>query len=616
MADTILTPSATPAAETQTEKNYLVKENYLSEFESEDEKSVARANLGVYAKEAVYTQDEAELMVNEKIHDALQGYVTSSELPAAISELSQEIADAGYVKSDGSVPFTNPQTQSALPTSDYHLANKIYIDNLLKAHLNASDPHNIIDKVQTILAGYAKLSDTYTSTYLYTKSEIESLLTGYVKKDGSTAFTNPQVGVDPSLPSHLATARYVKLVMQNHESDADPHGFMTTLKAYLSNYYNKSETYTKAQTYSRTQLLDIIKQQMNDVINGAIATHVATDGSVSELKDWIMNELYKYIKADGSVAHTKPQAGVAAESAHDFVILEQLTQAIENLQSTLENKISEETNQSTWVTSGPVRTTVGFVEDNTQMPKEMTVQQICDAIFYGRQIGVLAPAYAEYGDTVCLKIFMHGLDILTAADLYKNGTLIGSLTADDFANLPETTSDDGQFYEYCDTGEFTEDTEWKVIFHFSDGTEITDTATTKLSYPMFVGAVPYWWNAQEDITMDSLRTLCDEDSQNCKMFTYLGPDVAALDIKFDFTDAKQRSLVVVVPYEYPDLVSMVTPTQEVTYEAFAKWVQPLYPNNTTTGVSYKIYVFNQPLVKLQQDVKFTFGEVTEEDDDE
>jgi hypothetical protein len=252
MGETVLTPSAVPAQEQADTKNYLVKENYLSEFETEDEKSVARANLGVYAQSVVYTQDEAQLMMNEKIHAALQNYVTSDELPRAIAELSQQIADAGYVKSDGSVPFTNPQTQAALPTDPSHLANKAYVDNLLTKHLNANDPHKTLDAVKVLLTDYVKLSETYTSQNLYSKKEVDKLLEKFVKRDGSTGFTNPQVGVDPSLPSHLATMRYVLLVMQNHKSEADPHDFIKTLRRFLSNYYTKSETYTKAQTYSRS----------------------------------------------------------------------------------------------------------------------------------------------------------------------------------------------------------------------------------------------------------------------------------------------------------------------------------------------------------------------------
>ena len=610
----ILEPSVIPSIPIE-DKNALLHENYLSEFETEDEKSVARENLGVYAKEFTYTRDEAQTMVQRTIQAALQNYVTSDELPEAIAELSTEIANAGYVKSDGSVPFTNPQSQSSLPTLDEHLANKIYVDNLLKAHVNGNDPHKTLEQVRVLLADYAKLSDTYTSANLYTKRETNLILADYVRKDGSVPFTKPQIGVDPSLPSHLATARYVQLIMQNHNEELDPHSFLSTLRKYLSNYYTKSETYTKAQTYSRTQLLDIIKSQMKDVVEQAIATHVAEDGSVSELKNFILLKLYDCIKADGSVAHTAPQAGVPAVHPNEFIVLEQLTAAIDSLDKTLNQAITDATNQTTWVPSGPVRTTVGFVEDNTRMPREMTVQQICDAIFYGRKIGVVAPPYAEYGEQVCIKIYTHGLSILEEVEIYKNGELIGTLSPDDFNGSPDDFRDEGFYYEYCETGEFTEDTEWKVIFNYSDGQTITDTATTKLSYPIFIGALPYWWNAQEDITMNSLRDKVQEDPDNCKFFTKFGPEIKRLKTSFNFQDAERRSLVVVLPADYPDLLKMVTPTQEVEVDAFAKWMQPMYPNNVPVGVLYKIYVFNQPLVKLNQILKFYFEAANIEDNE-
>ena len=611
MADTILTPSVTSTDETE-ERNYLVKENYLSEFGTDDEKSVVRANLGIYASDAVYTKEETEEFVNIAVAAALVGYVTSDELPSAIAELSDEIANAGYVRSDGTVPFTSAQTQAALPTSDYHLANKIYVDNALTAHVNADDPHGTLDQVEVLLANYAKLSDVYTSSNSYSRKEVDSLLSGYVKRDGSTAFTNPQVGVDPTLPSHLATQRYVKQVMDNHKSETDPHAFIATLKRYLSNYYTKSETYTKAQTYSRAQLVDIIKSQMNDIVDQAIATHVATDGSVSELKDYVINVLYDCVRADGSVTHTAPQAGVAAVNDNEFIVLSQLREAIESLGATLTEAIADATNQSTWIPTGPVETTVGFVEDNTILPPEMTVQQIMDAIFYGKQVGITVDKYAEYGSTVCMKIYVHGLSTLTSAEIYKNDVLVGTLSPSDFI----VSDEDGIYYEYCDSEEFTEDTEWKVIFYYSDGQTITDTATTYLAYAMFVGALPYWWNASEDITMDRLREVVDLDSQNNVFMTELGSQITKYTMTFDFTDAMTRSITVVVPYDYPDLVRMVTPTQTVTAEAFTKTVMPMYPNNAEVGVNYKIYVFNQPLVTLSQTVEFYFGESDEEDDNE
>lgn len=608
MGETVLTPSAVPAQEQADTKNYLVKENYLSEFETEDEKSVARANLGVYAQSAVYTQDEAQLMMNEKIHAALQNYVTSDELPKAIAELSQQIADAGYVKSDGSVPFTNPQTQAALPTDPFHLANKAYVDNLLTKHLNASDPHKTLDAVKVLLTDYVKLSETYTSQNLYSKKEVDKLLEKFVKRDGSTGFTNPQVGVDPSLPSHLATMRYVLLVMQNHKSEADPHDFIKTLRRFLSNYYTKSETYTKAQTYSRSQLLDIIKSQMNDIIKQAIAQHVAEDGSVNDLENWVRKN---YVPSDGSVPFTAAQSGVKATENSQFVILEQLNQAIEQLKAETETSIKESTDQTDWIPTGPVETTVGFVEEGTTLPKRLTVQQIMDAIFYEKQTGVTAPEYAEYGEKVCIKIYAHGLQVLTGIDIYKNGVMLGSLTPEDFTK--DALGGNGGYYEYCDTGEFTEDTEWKVIFHYAESQDITETAMTKLAYPIFVGVVPYWWNAQEDITMESLRKLAEEEPEANYIITDQGPEISSVSKSIQFTDTKQRSIVIAVPNDYPDLKSLKTPAQEVMADAFAKWVQPMYPNQAEVGVLYKIYVFNQPLVNLQQTIDIEFEQTKTEE---
>lgn len=614
MAKDILTPSVIPDNAQPETKQWLDHDNYLSEFKDEDEKSVVRENLGVYAQEAVYTKEESQLMVNEKIHAALRDYVRMSDLPGKLEALSDQIASEGYVKSDGSVPFTAAQSHPALPTTGNHLTNKTYVDNLLTAHINALDPHKTLEQVKTILADYAKLSETYTTAFLYTKREIDSIVANLIKKDGTVPFTKPQIGVDPTLPSHLATQRYVNLVMQNHNCEQDPHGFLATLQRYLSNYYTKSETYTKAQTYSRTQLLDIIKSQMNDIVEQAIANHVASDGSVNDLKNFILIELQKCIKADGSVTHSAPQAGQAAVNGNEFVILEQLTTAVEQLAEKITEQIKVATNQTTWVTSGPVRTTVGFVEDNSRMPKEMTVQQIMDAIFYDRQIGICAPPYAEYGDQVCIKIFVHGIGMLESIDIYKNGELIGTLYPEDLELIRKEGFEEDAYYEYCDTGEFTEDTEWQADFHYSSGQTITDCATTKLAYPIFIGAVPYWWNAQEDINMESLRQLVAEDPENNKFFTFLGRDIKKAKMKFDFVDVQKRSIVVVLPKDYPDLERIVTPAQDVEAEAFAKWVQPMYPKNVEAGVLYKIYVFNQPLVKLNRWVKFYFGDLTEDDE--
>jgi len=48
---------------------------------------------------------------------------------------------------------------------------------------------------------------------------------------------------------------------------------------------------------------------MNDIIKQAIAQHVAEDGSVNDLENWIRKN---YVPSDGSVPFTAAQSGVRA----------------------------------------------------------------------------------------------------------------------------------------------------------------------------------------------------------------------------------------------------------------------------------------------------------------
>lgn len=588
----ILEPSVIPEIITKDCDDTSLKHgNYLSELETEDEKSVARENLGVYGKDVTYSKDETDNVVLNAINTALRHYVSSAELPTVIASLRDEIAEAGYVRSDGSVPFINPQSQSSLPTLDEHLTNKAYVDNLLKAHERQSDPHKTLEKVKLLLADYVRLKDTYTVNELYSKRELDCKMNKFVKKDGSVPFISPQLGVDPTLPGHLVTLRHLNLLLENHKSELDPHGFLEILKTHLGNYYTKSETYTKAQTYSRSQLLEIIKSQMKDVVDQAIARYKATDGSVSELKDFVLERMLSCIKADGSIAHTAPQPGVPAVNDNEFITLGQMSETLDKLKALLDDSIKSATNQSVWIPTGPVRTTVGFVEDNTVMPKVMTVQQICDAIFYGRRTGVEAPSYAEKGEKVCIKITAQGM--VQEIDIHKNGKLIGTITESDIAGKDDSLP----YFEYCDPGTFEEDTEWKVIFRFPDGQTLVDTASTKLAYPIFIGAMPYWWNVQEDITMESLKRLANEDPANNAFYSEHGPDVEEIKATFNFADAERRSLIVVYPSGTNDspanaLTKMITEAQVVpaSDKHFAHWKQPMHPNGSEVGVLYNISV--------------------------
>lgn len=75
--DTILTPGGdhwepTPIQETN---QYLERDKFLSEYETEGEKAVVRENLDVYAKESVYTRQESDIKLDESIKKAFDKYL-------------------------------------------------------------------------------------------------------------------------------------------------------------------------------------------------------------------------------------------------------------------------------------------------------------------------------------------------------------------------------------------------------------------------------------------------------------------------------------------------------------------------------------------------------------
>ena len=72
--DTILTPGGDHWEPTPEQKStqYLERDNFLSEYETEGEKAVVRENLDVYAKESVYTRQESDIKLDESIKKAFE----------------------------------------------------------------------------------------------------------------------------------------------------------------------------------------------------------------------------------------------------------------------------------------------------------------------------------------------------------------------------------------------------------------------------------------------------------------------------------------------------------------------------------------------------------------
>lgn len=593
MADnSILTPGyqepSNTSVETATPSQYLEKDNYLSEYESESEKSVVRENLNVPSKDSVYTKQDVDLEVANRIKAAIQEYLNLDD-PHGIIPLVEEMIE-NMVKTDGSTPFVAPQA-GIDPVADNHLTTKKFVTRLLKEHINTDDPHQILPEVRDMLEKYVKTSEIYSKSQLYTKEEINKQAEQYMKKDGTTPFTKAQVGADPTIDSHLTTKRYVDALLHKHLIDVDPHGFITILNQRLAQYIKKKDVFDKTQTYSRTQIDNIISQIVERTVQLSIQEYI--DG-IDDKFEYIRNQ--RYVKQDGSIPFRNPQSGVDAIEDSELVTLRQLTKAVQDAQQKLDDKISDK--ECVWITSGPVESTVGHVEDNTPMPESMTLQEVCDAIFYGKGICLEVPEFVVITETCPITMCIHGsTGLIEYAELYQNGELIYTLQKEAFEDGCVTVNSLPLY----------EDSEFTFKVYYTNGAVHEETKPVKCYLPVFVGLLPKW-KFGSTVTMDYLIQLCREDSKGTQnRFLNYGKDLKTFTFKYNFTDPQLRHPFIIVPAAYPNLDTMVTKSQSFGTDAFDVIdMIPLSVPGVEKDIIFKIYIYRQALSSLNQEVTFNF----------
>lgn len=591
MADnSILTPGYQDPIETPVtsppQEDCLIKDNFLSEYETEEEKSVVRENLNVPSKDSVYSRQDVDTQVSEKIRATIQEYLNMEDPHGILPTVAEMIAD--MVKSDGSTPFTAPQT-GVDPQTAQHLTTKNYVDKLVREHVNADDPHNILPEVAILLEKYVRITDVYVKSQLYTKQDIDNQAKNYIRKDGSTPFTKAQIGADPQIDSHLATKRYVDKSLYNHQVDVDPHGFLTILNQRLASYAKKKDVYDKTQTYSRTQIDSIIHNLVNETIDASLQSFMDT---VNDKFEYI--RLQKYVKQDGSVPFRGPQAGVDAVEEEHLTTLRQLNQAVEDLEQNLTEQIQAK--ECLWKTSGPVQSTVGHIDDNTPVPATMSLQEVLDAIFYGKGISISAPDYVTINNKVPITLCVHGsTGLINVAELYQDGKLIISFVKEDFENGCVTV----------DSLPIIEDTEFTFKVTYTNEAVHEESITVKAALPIFVGLLPKW-KFGNVITWNYLKELASEEPNN-NQFINSSNNLNQISINYSFQDTKLRHPFVVVPVSYPDLDNMSTTPQRFGIDAFDVIdMIPLQVPGVEKDIIFKIYIYRQALSSLNQEVTFNF----------
>lgn len=594
--DTILTPGeqylnqAAPQAEPQ----YLERDNYLSEYQEEGEKSAVRENLDVYAKKSVYTKDELDTKLGETIKTAFEKYLGEEDPHGIIPKVTEMVKN--FVRTDGSTAFTQPQT-GVDPVSDLHLATKRFVTKLLQSHVNADDPHEILLQVEDLLERYVKYSEVYVKSQLYNKSEIDGMVAPFVKRDGTTSFSKPQIGVDPQIDSHLATKRYVDKTLYKHLVDVDPHNFLTILNNRLGSYIKRSEVYDKTETYSRTQIDTIMQTMVSQAIGSSLAAYM---DSVNEKFENIRKQ--RYVKQDGSIPFKNPQIGVDATAPNELATLGQITQLIEGIEADLSKKIQNK--ECEWITSGPVIGSAGLVEVGTEFAKTLTLQEIMDAIFYGKGLNIIVPPLGFIGKSVDVEVCVQGsLAEFEHAELYQNGKLIDTFTKEDFSE---------QTCIIVKSESITEDTEFVFKAFYQNGSQHEVNGWTKVSLPVFVGILPQY---KRGYTIDYgyLLDLYAEDPVN-NQFYDLGKNLTSINHHYSFANEGLQHYILAIPADYPDLSLMSTPSQQFGPEAFDIRSEafdiidmiPFQLPGAKKDMIYKLYIYKEAQIRANLPITFKF----------
>lgn len=587
--NSIITPGYDESVETPEQtlpiEQYLLKSNRLSEYNNDTDAAIVRRYLRVPSSESVYDRDTVDLNMSKAVKKVIEDHLNTEDPHGILSQIGKELKKVNWiVKDDGSVPFKAPQ-KGVDPISDDHLTTKRFVTKKINEHLGTEDPHDIITKVKELLKEYLKPSDVYSKSQLYTKGELDKQFTEYIKKDGTTPFVKPQISVDPTGDMHLANKRYVDGKVREHLVSVDPHGFLTILNQRLASYAKSADYLDKTETYSRSQIDNIINRVVDEVVSQSLQNYKE---QVSNRIDSIFKE--NYVKSDGSVPFENPQVGVEAKEDSHLVTLGQLNKVKE----TLSDQIKKD--QCYWITSGPVETTVGFLEDNSRVPEKMSIQEVLDAIFYGKKVSVTSPETGKVGESVDVVVCITGGDLSTVdvAYLYQNGVLIRVLQREDFeeSGCVTVTSD-----------KIDSDTEFEFEVFYSNDAKHSEYSETKLAFPIFVGIIDEWKFANT-VSYSDLVKLSEKDPVNNKFYDR-DDHLRELTHYYNFDEEKPVKLLLALPRTYPNLEAMMNGVQKFTKGAFTQTtVTPYTINGILTD--YKLYVYNQPLVKLDSEITFKF----------
>lgn len=557
---------------------YLERDNYLSEY-NESEQEIVRSNIGAYGAPDAYNKDETKRLIATSIAEELNRQFSENNYIVRYEDVDRIVSNIldNY--------YTSEQTDSHIQDAKTQLRNQ------LNLHISDTDPHPIImDKVVELLNEYAKTRNVYTKQDVYNKGEIDEKNKEFLKRNESIFFKELPSGGIPTRDSQFANKRYVDDSVYQHLISIDPHGFTTILNNRLQDYIKRKEVYDKTQTYSRDQIDSIINKTVESVVEASISDYINV---INERLEYIRNQ--HYTKSDGTVSFNAPQRGKPATEDDHLTTYKQVKDLVESVNTNLSTQIQSKECQ--WITDGPIQATVGHMEEDSPVPSTMTLQEVCDAIFYGQGISISAPELGVFNDTVDVTICLQGSSAkIDYGELYQNDVLLTTVSREDFKNSSCIT---------ITSNPITEDTEFIFKAYYLSGSIHSVSAFTKVAMPVFIGIIPYY-RFGDTLSYQDLLDLHFADKVNNKFYDK-DTRLTKIEQEFNFVESSEYKFIVAIPEDYPDLFQMKTPSQQFTLDAFNKVsALPLHLPNTEDAVIYKYFIYKQPVTQCTIPITFIF----------
>ena len=570
---------------------YLKRDNYLREYADDENVDIIRDVLNVLSKDQVYSKEEIKSVIINAINNAINEHLSQDDPHGIDTAIDNKLENERVVRSDRKTQFTN-NVSGPNPKENADFVNKGTLEKYLSEHSN-TDAHNILPQIDAKLSNYVKFSDF--NTQVYTKEEIEKQSERYAKQTqanhftGDNTFTKAVIGADPRIDSHLSTKRYVDKVMDDHRNDIDPHSFLSILNNRLKSYIKANQVYDKAHTYSRDQLDSIIRSLVLDA-----ATEVLNDHLNESDPHRIIDEIRKenYVKQNGTVPFTSPQAGVDAENLSQLATLRQVKKESESIKKIIDQL------EPTWITSGPVEAQVGMVKEGDTLASSVTFQEAMDAIFYGKRVKLTVPELSNIGEVFPITLCIQGsLATVDYAEIWQDGKYLTTITKEDLEESGCVT---------VDGLPIDSDSEITAKVFYTNGSVHEVTETVSVALPVFIGIIPRW-KFGNTVTYNQLLELSLENPKNNKFYDK-GIHLQSIEHSYNFDEDREQKIIVALPVTYNNLAEMSNSAQVVTSDAFEVIDQiPFQIPGSTSDVIYKIYIYKQDLYSLNTTMKFKFA---------